>query len=93
MLNLFVFTIFTFSDGAHFITATTAPRMQVDNSFRIWDFTGKNVFEWKAVKQLFGVTSFLPSEPLPFPEDKLDEYVQKLGNKLTNISESCWKLL
>jgi hypothetical protein len=66
--------------------------MQVDNSFKIWDFTGKCVFEWKAGKQLFGVTPFFRADAtLPFPEDKLDEYVKKLGNKGLNISKRKYK--
>jgi len=67
--------------------------MNVDNGFKIWDFTGKNVFEWKAGKQLFGVTPFHTPEAVPFPEEKIDDYVAKLGNKALNISEHKYTLL
>jgi len=69
------------NDGCHFITATTAPRMQVGNRFRVWDFTGKEVHEWNAQKHLFGIVPFLRDPPPPFPEDKLDNLNKQLGNK------------
>ncbi|ODN05490.1 Eukaryotic translation initiation factor 2A [Orchesella cincta] len=69
------------NDGVHFITATTAPRMQVGNKFRVWDFTGKQVHEWEATKHLFGILPFLRDPPPPFPEDKLDNLNKQLGNK------------
>lgn len=28
-------------DGQHFVTATTAPRLRVDNNFRVWHYTGE----------------------------------------------------
>jgi len=33
-------------DGQYFYTAITAPRMRVDNSYRLWHFTGKQVYEF-----------------------------------------------
>lgn len=69
------------NDGAHFITATTAPRMQIGNQFKVWDFTGKLIHEWKATKHLFGVVPFLRDPPPPFPDDKLDALNRQLGNK------------
>ncbi|CDW52574.1 eIF2A domain containing protein [Trichuris trichiura] len=32
-------------DGAHFLTATTAPRLRVKNGFKLWHFTGKLLYE------------------------------------------------
>jgi translation initiation factor 2A len=72
------------SDGVHFITATTAPRMQVGNGFKVWDFTGKCVKDWKAQKHLLGITPFHTTPALPFPEEKLDLFVKQIGNKSTN---------
>lgn len=69
------------NDGAHFITATTAPRMQVGNQFTVWDFTGKQIHQWKAAKHLFGIVPFLRDPPPPFPEDKLEALNKQLGNK------------
>lgn len=69
------------SDGVHFITATTAPRMQVGNLFRVWDFTGTQIHEWTAAKHLFGVVPFLRDPPPPFPEEKVDNLTKQLGNK------------
>uniref|UniRef100_A0A914YXV4 Eukaryotic translation initiation factor 2A n=1 Tax=Panagrolaimus superbus TaxID=310955 RepID=A0A914YXV4_9BILA len=34
------------SDGQHFFTATTAPRMRVDNCYRLWKYTGEMLFEY-----------------------------------------------
>ena len=36
-------------DGQHFYTATTAPRMRVDNRYRLWHYTGKLIFEYAPV--------------------------------------------
>ena len=33
-------------DGHYFYTAITAPRMRVDNAYRLWHFTGKQIFEF-----------------------------------------------
>jgi hypothetical protein len=68
-------------DGSHFVTATTAPRMQVGNEFRIWDFKGKEVHRWKAEKHLFGILPLTSDPPLPFPENELDAFMKTLGNK------------
>lgn len=35
-------------DGEHFITATTAPRLRVNNGWKLWHYTGAVVEEWKA---------------------------------------------
>lgn len=73
-------------DGAHFITATTAPRMQVDNGYTVWDFTGKQVHQWKAQKHLFEITSFAKhGKPIAFPDGLLEEHL-KSGGKV-KISE------
>lgn len=32
-------------DGQHLMTATTAPRLRIDNSFRIWHYTGRLLYE------------------------------------------------
>jgi translation initiation factor 2A len=37
-------------DGQHFVTATTAPRLRIDNGYRIWHYTGKMLFEYSAEK-------------------------------------------
>ncbi|KAK6033730.1 eukaryotic translation initiation factor eIF2A [Ostertagia ostertagi] len=34
-------------DGQHFVTATTTPRLRIDNGFRIWHYSGKLVKEVK----------------------------------------------
>lgn len=37
---------FEFSaDGQHFYTATTAPRMRIENCYRLWRYTGEQLFE------------------------------------------------
>ncbi|CAD5229092.1 unnamed protein product [Bursaphelenchus okinawaensis] len=36
-------------DGQHFLTATTAPRLRVDNNFRIWHYTGPLKHEFLSV--------------------------------------------
>uniref|UniRef100_A0A915Q122 Eukaryotic translation initiation factor 2A n=1 Tax=Setaria digitata TaxID=48799 RepID=A0A915Q122_9BILA len=32
-------------DGQHLMTATTAPRLRIDNSFRIWHYSGRLLYE------------------------------------------------
>ena len=32
-------------DGEHFITATTAPRLRIDNCYRLWHYSGKMIYE------------------------------------------------
>ncbi|KAI6209313.1 Eukaryotic translation initiation factor 2A [Aphelenchoides besseyi] len=32
-------------DGQHFMTATTAPRLRIDNNYRVWKYTGQMVCE------------------------------------------------
>jgi translation initiation factor 2A len=32
-------------DGQHFLTATTAPRLRIDNCYRIWHYSGKLISE------------------------------------------------
>ncbi|CAD5234711.1 unnamed protein product [Bursaphelenchus xylophilus] len=36
-------------DGQHFMTATTSPRLRVDNNFRIWHYTGQLKYEYLSV--------------------------------------------
>jgi translation initiation factor 2A len=69
------------NDGIHFVTATTAPRMQVDNNFKVWDFGCQLVYEWNATKLFYGFQPFLSPTPPKFPDEKLEALVQKLGNK------------
>lgn len=33
-------------DGQHFITATTTPRLRIDNCYRLWNYSGKLVSEF-----------------------------------------------
>jgi translation initiation factor 2A len=33
-------------DGQHFYTATAAPRMRVDNCYRLWKYTGEMLYEY-----------------------------------------------
>jgi translation initiation factor 2A len=68
-------------DGIHFITATTAPRMQVSNEFTVWNYKGIQVYKWKAEKHLFGIVPLKYEPPLPFAEDELDKFVKSLVNK------------
>ncbi|CAG7728580.1 unnamed protein product [Allacma fusca] len=69
------------NDGVHFVTATTAPRMQVDNNFKVWDFGCQMVHEWNAKKLFFGFQPFCSPTPPKFPDGKLEGLVQKLGSK------------
>ena len=32
-------------DGEHFFTATTAPRLRIDNCYRLWHYSGKMIYE------------------------------------------------
>lgn len=44
-------------DGAHFITATTAPRLRIGNGFKIWHYSGSLLFEkpWPQKEELYEV--------------------------------------
>ncbi|KAI6191854.1 Eukaryotic translation initiation factor 2A [Aphelenchoides bicaudatus] len=33
------------SDGQHFLTATTSPRLRVGNNYRFWNYVGKQLYE------------------------------------------------
>lgn len=70
-----------FTDGVHFVTATTAPRMQVGNEFHVWDYTGKQTYLWKAEKHLFGIIPFRSEPPPDFPDQKLETFIKAQGNK------------
>ncbi|XP_065207991.1 eukaryotic translation initiation factor 2A [Planococcus citri] len=45
-------------DGTHFVTATTAPRLRVDNGFKIWHYSGALLYErpWNKQEELWEVT-------------------------------------
>ncbi|VDO92751.1 unnamed protein product [Soboliphyme baturini] len=36
-----------FADGQHFVTATTTPRLRVNNGYKIWHISGRTVYEYK----------------------------------------------
>ncbi|VDN45119.1 unnamed protein product [Gongylonema pulchrum] len=50
-------------DGQHLMTATTAPRLRIDNCFRIWHYTGRLLFErrFDNPSELWQVISFAVS--------------------------------
>ena len=77
-------------DGKHILTATTSPRLRVDNGIRIWHAGGPLVFN-EDMNELYHVcwrpqpTSAYPLEanplsPLPTPHSSATEY---LGTKKT----------
>ena len=35
------------SDGDHILTATTAPRLRVSNGYKIWNYSGENMYTYK----------------------------------------------
>jgi hypothetical protein len=39
-------------DGQHFLTATTSPRLRIDNNYRIWNYGGKDVYERQMVERV-----------------------------------------
>ena len=78
-------------DGVHFVTATTSPRMQIDNGFKAWDFTGKLIFEWKAPKHLLSFHPFYSESPPLFPDGKLQAVDFKLGNKVIPSSKEIFE--
>jgi len=83
-------------DGSHFMTATCAPRMQIENGFKVWDFTGKLVYEWVARKHLFEIIQFPVHGDLPpFPDTKLDAHVKAIQkvNLSKLIQTECVKTL
>jgi len=56
------------SDGSHFITATTTPRLRVNNGFKIWNYLSGELIERKWEKNLFHVCwQPLPHEKFPAP--------------------------
>ncbi len=56
--------------GKFILTATTSPRLRVDNSIHVWHYTGKLMF-WQEFKELFGV-GWRPQDPALFPSKSLD---------------------
>ncbi|CAM8937101.1 unnamed protein product [Rhodiola kirilowii] len=69
-------------DGCYFMTATTAPRMQVDNGIKIFHYNGLLYFK-KMVDKLFQA-EWKPHSPDKFGE--ISELVQGLGS--INMEES-----
>jgi len=39
-------------DGQHFLTATTAPRLRIDNNYRIWNYIGNDVYEQQMAERV-----------------------------------------
>jgi len=71
----------TISDGVHFVTAITAPRMQVGNQYAVWNYQGKEIHKKIAEKHLFGIVPFRSEPPPAFPEDSLEAFIKAQGNK------------
>lgn len=71
----------------HFVTATTAPRMQIGNGFKVWSISGKTVWEWKANKHLFGIIPFISHPSLPFNPDA-EKLVEELSKKSSHSEKS-----
>ena len=58
------------SDGCHFLTATTSPRLRVDNCYGIWHYLQGKLYEKKYEKALYKVsTQPIPHTEFPEPQD------------------------
>jgi len=59
-------------DGEHFLTATLAPRLRIANGYKIWHFTGKEVFKYSNPPNTeMWQTTWQPYPAGSFPEPKL----------------------
>jgi len=67
--------------GTHFVTASCAPRMQVDNLLQVWDLNGKKCFEWKAPKHLYGVVPFKTQIAPPFASELTETIAKSVQTK------------
>ncbi|CAI4233154.1 unnamed protein product [Auanema sp. JU1783] len=49
-------------DGQHFVTATTTPRLRIDNCYRLWHYSGKLIseFEYESPKEELWQVMFRP---------------------------------
>jgi translation initiation factor 2A len=74
-------TLFRWSpDGRHFASATTAPRLRVNNGYKIWDASGQVIFEHKTpAEQEMWEVAWRPVPVSAFPEVPLD-----FGNRQQN---------
>ncbi|TGZ80227.1 translation initiation factor eIF-2A [Ascodesmis nigricans] len=65
-------------DGQHILTATTSPRLRVDNGVMIWHYTGSLMYKWDTEElyhvcwrpqpvSLFPLPHALPPAPTPHP--------------------------
>ncbi|KAL3135760.1 hypothetical protein ABBQ32_007323 [Trebouxia sp. C0010 RCD-2024] len=52
-------------DGRHFLTATIAPRLNVDNGYQIWRYTGEKVLDTKLEKLLEATWQPAPAGAYP----------------------------
>lgn len=52
-------------DGRFILTATTAPRLRVDNGIKLWHYSGKLIY-WKEYTELFAA-SWRPQEATLYP--------------------------
>jgi len=55
------------NDGQHFVTATTAPRLRVDNQFAVWHYLHGKLYEKKYEKYLYQVLP-QPTSHKKFPQ-------------------------
>lgn len=73
-------------DGRHILTATTSPRLRVDNGLKIWFYTGKLIY-YKDYSELYSINwkpckieefpAIKPNEPIPESEPLAQEYLSK----------------
>lgn len=76
-------TLFSWaSDGQHFLSATCAPRMRMDNGYTITHYTGKNIMDknYESPNELWEV-QFRPSQANKFKEFEIQKGSTNLSTK------------
>lgn len=80
-------------DGKHFLTATTAPRLRVDNGFKIWHYSGTLLYEklWEKETELYDVC-FQKASKADFKEPTItSEKVQGIETKQPKPSQEAYR--
>lgn len=78
-------------DGAHFFTATTSPRLRVNNGFKIWHFSGALLLELPCVvnEELYDL-AWKKYPKYTFKEPKTSEKVQGIASSQPIASKQAY---
>ncbi|XP_044752195.1 eukaryotic translation initiation factor 2A [Coccinella septempunctata] len=77
-------------DGAHFLTATTSPRLRVNNGFKIWHFSGALLHEKPCVDEELYDVAWKKYPKYTFKEPSISEKVQGIESSQPQASKKAY---